>query len=460
MRVLLIDPARNCPELEPPLGLLYMAHMLERQGVACDVTSLNFDADFERLGGLIERTDYGLIGISVLSFRLGDALDAVGFVRARAPKIPLVLGGPHITALRAQGLEHAEADHLVYGEGEETLPDLVQALMAGDRERASRIPGTLFRAGDHWETNPPRPVNPVLDDFGYPRRDLIDTFEKHLAVPTGELMAEPCSTLMGSRGCAGRCTFCQPLIRDMFGNAVRCRAPESIAEETRYLRDTYGVASIQFADDMVLVATEWGEKLCQEMGRTGVPWAINSRVDSITPEVARRMADSGVSKVLFGIESGSDGVLRQLGKQVGRDHNIKALIACREAGIHVRASIMIGSPGETEDDLQQTLSMLQETRPSSIIVNFTKPTPGSGLYKQLSKKLRRAPEPDGADTALPRPVGAIGNSTEDIERLAARRFAEAPFSGVAIETLEWYRSEMIKLDPRHARRMAAESAST
>ncbi|MCC6694354.1 MAG: B12-binding domain-containing radical SAM protein [Candidatus Hydrogenedentes bacterium] len=438
MKTLLIDPALQSPEVEPPLGLLYMAHMLERAGFTADVTSCNFDEDFARLDGLLAQS-YDVVGVSALSFRLSEAIDAVQYVRARCPDSIIVMGGPHVTAVGTEGLDDTTADFLVQGEGEETLPSLVASLANG--EGGQEVPGTLQRQNGAWRANPKRPPNPALEFFGYPRRDFLDTFSQHLAVTTGELLPEPCTTLMGSRGCAGKCTFCQPLIRDLFGNAIRCRLPESIAEEVRYLRDTYGVASIQFADDMVLVNTAWGQRLCTEMARTGVPWAINARVDSINPEIARCLAESGVVKILFGAESGSDRVLKRLGKQVGRDTNINAMRACVDEGIHVRASVMIGSPGETEADLDLTLDMLRQVRPHSIIVNYTKPTPGSGLYRQFVRR-SDSNTTNGAKAALPRPVGAVGRRADQFASMAARS-QDAPFTSISVAVLEQYRKEML-----------------
>jgi len=257
-------------------------------------------------------------------------------------------------------------------------------------------------------------------------------------------MEEPCTTLMATRGCPGRCVFCQPIIRDLFGNTVRCRSPENVEAEARYLRDIYSVASVQFADDSVPVGTEWGDALCEAMKRAALPWAINCRVNSITPPVVRRLAVSGVCKILFGIESGSDAILKRLGKQATREQNRSALLSCRDSGIHVRASVMIGSPGETEHDLECTLDLLQQTRPDSIIVNFTKPTPGSRLFRQFGN--RRAGRDDWNESfakLVNTAAGGLGIDPHKMQKLAARHSSDVLLCELPRDLLESYRVEML-----------------
>jgi len=177
MRVLLIDPALDCPELEPPLGLLYLASALRKSGVSCDVTDLNFDSDLARLGGILNNTRYDVIGVSVISYRLSDVTAVLRFLPHHAPRSPVVLGGPHITGVGVQGLENSPADYLVFGEGEETLLELIRALTRNPSSQIHGLAGTLCRVAEgekvDWKKNSPRPVKACLDDYGYPDRGCL-----------------------------------------------------------------------------------------------------------------------------------------------------------------------------------------------------------------------------------------------------------------------------------------------
>ncbi|MGE5517054.1 MAG: B12-binding domain-containing radical SAM protein [Bacteroidota bacterium] len=379
MRALLVEPVLNAPELEPPLGLVAIATMARKRGHDVSATSLRFDLDFDRLSSLL-RSGYDVVGVSTHSVTLPASRAVVNMVRQVQPNARVVVGGPHATAMPKHGMAYIKPDFLVAGEGEDSFADLLDALAAGGD--GANIAGVM--AATAPEAFQPRLPIADLNLIEYDR-SLLDVFPRNLGVSAAGLMPDPCTTINVSRGCPARCIFCQPLVDTMFGRKLRRRSTALVGREIRGLRDEYGVSSIQLVDDTVIVRSPWGQELARELKATGLPWAINTRADLLDEPSVQLLAESGCEKVMLGIESGSQDVLDRLSKGVSIAQVHEALRLCRRYGIRVKASIMIGSPDETEEDLRLTLKMLETFRPEAIAVNYTKPTIGSYLFEQVAK---------------------------------------------------------------------------
>jgi anaerobic magnesium-protoporphyrin IX monomethyl ester cyclase len=180
------------------------------------------------------------------------------------------------------------------------------------------------------------------------------------------------------------CSYCQPAERHIFGREVRRRSVANVIGELRQLRDQFHFASFMFHDDCLTEDRDWVIAFCQAYMAEGFtqPFFCQSRADIIVKneDMVALMAKAGLKGYFIGFESGSDRVLRFIRKGTKRAQNIQAGKVCRKYGIAIWANYMLGLPTETQDEVRETISMLQEIDPDYYSPAFYTPHPGSDLY--------------------------------------------------------------------------------
>lgn len=184
------------------------------------------------------------------------------------------------------------------------------------------------------------------------------------------------------------------MLEKMFGRGIRLRSPENLANEVELLIEKYKIRSVFFFDDTFTANIQWAQKVCDEFIRRKIDllWGINSRVNTFTQDLALKLRKGGCVYVAFGVESGSPRVLKEvLNKGINLDQVRAAFDICRKTGILSMASLMIGSPGETREEILQTISFVKGIKPDIIDAHFTTPTPGSNMY-ELVKDTQLTPQ--------------------------------------------------------------------
>ena len=155
--------------------------------------------------------------------------------------------------------------------------------------------------------------------------------------------------------------------------------------EVHELIDRYRIDGLWFLDDTLMENPEWLMALCDGLRSTGLPWGCQAHVRRADEALFTYMRDSGCLQIEFGVESGSPKILQRLRKGSDPDDARRAFAICRRLGIRTLANFMIGSPDETVEDTEITLSLAKELRPNHVIVTFTTPLPGSALYEEALK---------------------------------------------------------------------------
>lgn len=357
MKIVLIKPYSNFPTRIPHLGLGYLAASLLEQGHAVEILDCpreNLDA---RL--LAERTRMArpdLLGISLFSSDLPAARAIARQVRRDLPGTPLVLGGPHPTVMPGQTLDYIpEADYVLAGEAEESLPRLAAAL-AGKTGGQASIPGLAWREGGRVRSNPP--VLPAdLDNPGRPAWHLLQPALPSLAPHGAFLRSWPAAPLITTRGCPFPCTFCAG--RSISGRRIRTRSLEGILEEIDYLQKDFGIREIHFEDDNFTFDPERTALLCEALLRRPVQlhWCCPNgvRLDTLTTGLLRLMRRAGCYSLALGIESGSDAVLRRIRKQLRTGQIREQVELIRASGIKTTGFFILGFPGETAAEIRETI---------------------------------------------------------------------------------------------------------
>ena len=382
-RVLLITPPTLFPTSAPPLGVSYLASALLRGGH--DVRALDLSARYgpgpDAVAEMIKTWEPHLVGVSVYT---DTALAAYDLVRDYCGEAALlVAGGPHPTAVPEEALRYG-FHVVVSGEGEYTLSEL--ATRAADRHGGTRgleeIPGLTFLDGSgvikRTET---RKQEELLDRLP-PPHEAWPLFDRAWYLPGGQGIIP--TTLITSRGCPGACTFCANIVT---GRRHRSHSADRVIAEIKAQLKDQQAAVFSIHDDAFTASPEKAIELCRRMESELSPppiWWCESRVDSFTPALAAAMRSAGCVSVVFGVESGSQAVLRRIGKRITPAQVVSALEAATAAGLMSIVNMMFGFPGETAGELAQTRAFMERIAP--LVTSFNQlgvliPLPGTAIYR-------------------------------------------------------------------------------
>lgn len=398
----------------PPLSVAYLAGALLAAGHEAQVIDAVGEALFRTWPGYrpstlvnglsIDETvarihsDTVLIGISCLfSHEWPLVRELIAATARRFPRVPIVLGGEHATAVPEQCLADAPALHAcALGEGEETIVELVEACVG--RRPMAGVAGIVFRAPDGVRRTGPRARIRNVDDIARPRWELTP-IERYLenglsfGVDRGRTMP-----LLATRGCPYRCTFCSS--PRMWTTRYSARTPALVVDEIEEYVHRYRVENIDFYDLTAIVDRDWILEFCGrlEARRLRITWQLPSgtRSEALDEPVLRAMYRSGCRNVSYAPESGSERTLAAIKKKVKLDRLAASMRAAARVGLNIKANILIGFPDENEDDLRDTLRFILRMARIGVhdvsVWTFS-PYPGSELFERLRGE-GRLPELD------------------------------------------------------------------
>jgi radical SAM superfamily enzyme YgiQ (UPF0313 family) len=270
---------------------------------------------------------------------------------------------------------------------------------------------------------PPPVAIADLDTLPIPDRSLLAGDPRWYLAPPGVLRGlwrRGTTTLVAGRGCPHRCVFCASHV--VGGRMPRLRSVPLVVEELRQLRARYGISGAWFLDDDLAVRPGWLGDLCAALGPLGLEWSCQVRIDRLEPPLLREMAAAGCVQVELGLESGSDRVLRALGKGLDVGQMEERVVAIRAAGVRVMVNFMIGAPGESVADLQATFALARRLRPDFVEFNVCTPYPGSELYAEAVRG------------------GTLTRGALDFDEHWSEHFTEAPVLGGGLpgrELMRW-----------------------
>ena len=373
MRVLLINPCYPISETpSPPLGLAFLAAAMEVDGIEVQILDLVvYPYTKELLAKTLKAFDPQFVGATAVTMNFNHAAGVIRDVKALAPDILTVMGGPHVTFCARETLETCpQIDFIVLGEGEETLVELVRAYQNGSPW--GNIKGLAYQEqGRPVLTEPKDPIQDI-DSLPEPARHLI---------PLGRYRALGLPISMTtSRGCPFKCIFC--VGRKMVGARVRYRNPRKIVDELVYL-STLGFHQINIADDLFTASKKHCLAVCDEIIRRQlkIQWTSFARVDTVSRPALERMKQAGCTAVSFGVESGSPEILKTIKKGITLDQVVHAVSMCNDIGVTPQASFILGLPGETLQTLQQTVAFAEHLKSLGVLHGYhlLAPFPGTDV---------------------------------------------------------------------------------
>ncbi len=384
--------------VHPPLGLAYLASVLERdyqvqiidsvvEGYETEVkigpNLIRYGLPFEEIEAKIRAFEPDVVGVSnIFSSGFREALQVSSLVKKVTPEIITVMGGPHPSAMPEEVLEHHEIDFVVLGEGEYGFRELLRGIEKGE---ISKIDGIAFQRNGKPHVIPKTKFIDDLDELPFPARHLLP-MEKYFEIGQAFILTrrKPFTPLITSRGCTASCTFCP--VHATWGKRWRARSAENVLEEIEYLVGTYGIKEIHFDDDNLVLNKKRAQRIFQGMIDRGldVLWTVPPGLAlwAVDEDLLSLMRESGCYKLYIAVESGDEHILHDVIQKPLDLRKVKPLVkTMKNLGMEVESFFVVGMPGETRESLRRTFEYARKLETDATHYFFANPMPGTRLWE-------------------------------------------------------------------------------
>ncbi len=349
------------------IGPGFIGAYLRMHGHEVGFVRAGVDASETEVVNRVAAEEPDIVGISLTTRQWLRGRQLIGALRSRLD-VPVIAGGLHPTFAPEAVLAAPGFDYLCLGEGEEPMLDLVKALSG--QSATDGIANIWKRGSDRPPLRPP--VTP-LDRLPFLARDLLD---------------EPLGTvhMTTQRGCPFGCTYCAArMYNELYQDTAdygRRRSHNNVLAELFQLREQGRLGYVIFLDDTFTINHSWVMEFCRIYGaEVGAPFSLHARVETVNERLLHMLAEAGCRQITYGVESGSERVRRDIMHRLVTNDRFKQVFRwTREAGILLTCNFMLGLPGETRADLQQTLDLAEELNVLDFGYFVFYPYPGTRLF--------------------------------------------------------------------------------
>lgn len=362
----------------PALGLGYIASFLEQKDYKVKIFDLAAEnIDYKNLALRLINLRPRFIGLGATTVLIKQAIHLANICKEILPEAEIVLGGVHPSIFPEEALSFAWIDYIIRREGEFSLLEL----LAGNSPET--IAGLSYKSGSKILHNPERPYIESLDSMPHPAYHLLPM--RNYKPSTGNYRRLPAASIITSRGCPGRCTFCYT---GTMGKRIRFRSAENILDEINLLIKDYEIKEINFYDDTFTANRQNVLRLCAALkkNKINISWTCMSRVDMVDSVLLKEMKSAGCHQIGYGIECADADVLTNINKHISPERVRKSVKETQGAGIDVRGMFMFGNPGETEETMEKTLRFAMSLNCDLAVFNITTSYPGTEMFNWAKKK--------------------------------------------------------------------------
>ena len=341
-----------------PLSLMHLGAMLRDDEYS--IVDGNVDPrPVETISSLVRsRDDIELLTVTVMPGpQTGRAVSQCRTLKSRFPHLSIMWGG-YFPSMHAQVvLKSSFVDFVIRGQGEHALLEFLAARRNGDQLEG--IPGLSFRNGKEIVDNPPRPL---VSPNELPERLPYHKIEPaHYIHPT--FLGQRTAAHHNSMGCPFSCNFCGVI--SVYGNREKIASPARTERQLRYLKNEFGVDSIQFFDNNFFLGEKHASELAERLIPLNLKWWCEARIDLMlrySDATWRRLRDAGCRMVYLGAESGSDESLRQMSKNLTREQIVEMTCRAKQFDIIPEFSFMFGNPRDPLGDALATIDLIYELK--------------------------------------------------------------------------------------------------
>jgi anaerobic magnesium-protoporphyrin IX monomethyl ester cyclase len=388
MDVLLINPydenavKNSLGFITPPLNLLYLAGALESSMSVQIIDDDLMKMGIEKVSELASKIDPSVVGFTATTSNIKTALKYVESLKEVLPNSLSVIGGPHATFVPTETLKESPLlDVVVIGEGEETLTDLASKYCEKGHRNLDDVKGIVHRdiKTGNIKLNQPRPLIKDLNSIPFPARHLVP-FESYGSTK------DRTSDMITSRGCVYDCGYCSSSL--VMGKKFRSRSPENVVDEIEELQENYQVKDIAFMDDTFMLNKRRANAIADEIKGRGldIGFVASSRVDMVDKSLLKKLKSAGLSTLYYGVESGSQRVLNLMKKGITLTQAETAVKAAKDIGVEVLTSFILGFPGETPKEIEETINFSIKLDADYSQFSILTPFPGTPIYNELKEK--------------------------------------------------------------------------
>jgi len=373
-RVLLIKPRYASSfygAFHPPVGLGYIAENLAHNNIPYDIVDMGLKYSINTVLKKIEAFKPDLLGLTMMSFMYLKTHQLIRRIKQAFPHLKVVIGGAHGSCYREKALDLSpDIDYVVTFEGDETIVDLCQGVPL------SNIKGLIYKDKNNQSVyHGDRKFIQDLDRIPFPRYEKFE-LPKYIFNDID---------IASSRGCPHRCTFCS--VKMVAGRQLRFRSAGHVVDEIAYWY-ARGYRKFNFVDDNFTFKYDRVYAICDEIEKRGfadlkITNANGIRADRADRDVLKRMWEIGFYYIGFGVECGNDKILKNIKKGEKMAQIRQAIETACELGYSVVLNFLIGSPGETWHDIEDSVALALEYPVMDVRFNNITPTPRSELFEWL-----------------------------------------------------------------------------
>jgi len=246
------------------------------------------------------------------------------------------------------------------------------------KQELSSVKGITYRKGSKIIINPDAEPIKDYDSMPMPAYDLLPSLKPYfINTPAGQ----PFTIMYSSRGCPFRCIYCT-----VAGTPARMRSAESVLNEIKFLKKKYNIKTISFFDETFTLDKKRVIDICDDIKDMNITWYCNTRANLVDLTLLKRMYSAGCKGISFGIESGSETILKNISKGITVVQQAEGIRLAKKARIKVYCSFIFGLPGETKKTINETIKFVSKTLPTSAQFNVAVPYPGTKLYELAKEK--------------------------------------------------------------------------
>lgn len=368
---------------EPSMGLCYLGAVTREKGFKVEIVdALALNMNCEKLAEYILNKSPKYVGISSVTISIYDAGLLARLIKEKNKDIKIIVGGAHMTAVPEETMRRfPEFDIGVMGEGEVTIVDLLKAL---EQEMSlDDVAGIIFRSNGQLRFTQKRDFIKDLDSLPMPAWDLLPDMSYYYP-PAWSFNEGNAGLLITSRGCAGRCTFCD---RSAFGHIYRAHGTDYVMKMINHLYSVYNIRHFRIDDDNFILFKKRLYEICQNLISAGpkITWSCFARVDGVDPDMLMVMKKAGCQQISYGVETASQDIHNIEKKNITIEQIERAVKGTHKTGIKIVAFCMIGHPLETPQTIRKTIDFVKRLPVDDFKMMFLTPYPQTELYSNAEK---------------------------------------------------------------------------